>query len=227
MIMVRQLARQGLLTLMCLFIGFAIVTQLRTYDKINGDIATMSLEERSNLVISLIDRKGTTQREIDQIKLKNEEYRRAQNNGQSTMSQLVTDLSKWRAINGAVQVRGQGVQIVVDYPLRAADVMALVNEIRNGGAEAIAINNQRIVARTTISETEGVLSINGIVQSAPYTITALGDSQTLMGALNRIGGLIRIWNEIDGVAITIEPRDSLTIPRLPDRQPFRYAQPAP
>ena len=227
MIMVRQLALQGLLTLMCLFIGFAIVTQLRTYDKINGDIATMSLEERSNLVISLIDRKGTTQREIDQIKLKNEEYRRAQNNGQSTMSQLVTDLSKWRAINGAVQVRGQGVQIVVDYPLRAADVMALVNEIRNGGAEAIAINNQRIVARTTITETEGVLSINGIVQSAPYTITALGDSQTLMGALNRIGGLIRIWNEIDGVAITIEPRDSLTIPRLPDRQPFRYAQPAP
>lgn len=225
--MTRYLVRQGMLTLMCLFIGFAIVTQLRTYERLTNDIENMSLEERSGLIIGLIDRKALAEREIDQLKAKNDDYRQAQNNGQSTMGQLVTDLGKWRALNGAVQVQGQGVKIIIDYPLRAADVLALINEIRNAGAEAIAINNHRIVARMPIEEKEGALLLNGNLEAPPYTITVLGDSTTLMGALNRIGGLLRIWNEIDGVSVTIEPSDTLIIPRLPERQPFRFAQPAP
>jgi hypothetical protein len=34
---------------------------------------------------------------------------------------------------------------------------------------------------------------------------------TLMGALNRIGGLLRIWNEIEGVAVQIPSRATTSL----------------
>ncbi len=88
--------------------------------------------------------------------------------------------------------------ITIDYALRAADMLALINEIRNASAEAIAINNQRIIVRSSLDEQNGMLLVDGVPQAPPYVVTALGNSTTLMGALNRIGGLLRIWNEIEG-----------------------------
>ena len=72
-----------------------------------------------------------------------------------------------------------------------------------------------------------MLLVDGIPQAPPYQIAALGDSNTLMGALNRIGGLLKIWNEIDGVSVRIEASDNLILPRITTPAAFKYAQPAP
>jgi uncharacterized protein YlxW (UPF0749 family) len=225
--MTRTFLRQSLLTIMCIGIGFILVTQLRTYETISSDVRNLSPEERSVVIIGLIDRNNSAEREIETLRAQNADYERAKSDGSSNLQKLVDDLNRLRAQTGAVQVRGTGVLITVDYALRAADVMALINEIRNASAEAIAINNQRIIARTTIDEQNGVLLINGTPQAPPYQVAALGDSNTLMGALNRIGGLLRIWNEIDGVSVRIEPSDNLILPRISSAPAFRYAQPAP
>ena len=225
--MTRTLLRQSLLTIMCIGIGFILVTQLRTYETISSDVGNLSAEERSVVIIGLIDRNNAAEREIASLQAQNDDYKRTTSNGTSNLQKLVDDLTRLRAQSGAVQVRGTGVLITVDYALRAADVMALINEIRNASAEAIAINNQRIVTRTTIDEENGVLLVDGIPQAPPYQIAALGDSNTLMGALNRIGGLLKIWNEIDGVSVRIEASDNLILPRITTPAAFKYAQPAP
>ena len=225
--MTRTLLRQSLLTIMCIGIGFILVTQLRTYETISSDVGNLSAEERSVVIIGLIDRNNAAEREIASLQAQNADYERTTSNGTSNLQKLVDDLTRLRAQSGAVQVRGTGVLITVDYALRAADVMALINEIRNASAEAIAINNQRIVTRTTIDEENGVLLVDGIPQAPPYQIAALGDSNTLMGALNRIGGLLKIWNEIDGVSVRIEASDNLILPRITTPAAFKYAQPAP
>lgn len=225
--MTRAMLRQSLLTLMCIAIGFALITQLRTYDTITSDVGNLSPEERSVIIIGLIDRNGAAEREIAILQTQNEDYKRTQANGTSNLDQLVYDLTLLRAQTAAVQVRGPGVQITIDYALRAIDMIALINEVRNASAEAIAINNQRIVVRTSIDERDGFLLIDGVAQAPPYVVTALGDSSTLMGALNRIGGLLRIWNEIEGVSVQIAPYDNLTLPRVATVPTFRYAQPIP
>jgi uncharacterized protein YlxW (UPF0749 family) len=225
--MKRAAIRQGLLTLISMLVGFAFVTQIRTYDRITGDVRNLSSEELSILIINLIDENARIESEIAQINQQNAFYARTQSDGSSMLNQLVSDLNQLRGLTGAAQVQGPGVRIVVNYALRAADVMALLNEIRNAGAEAISINNQRITAHTSIEEINGMLLINDTPQAPPYEIAVLGDSNTLMGALNRIGGLIRIWDEIDGVSITIEPSELLTIPRDAAPLQFRFAQPAP
>ncbi len=225
--MTRAMLRQSLLTLMCIAIGFALVTQLRTYQSITSDVGNLSPEERSVIIIGLIDRNNAAEREIAVLQTQNADYRRTQLNGTSNLDQLVSDLTALRAQTGAVQVRGPGVVITIDYALRASDMLALINEIRNASAEAIAINNQRIIVRSSIDEQNGMLLIDGVPQAPPYVVTALGENTTLMGALNRIGGLLRIWNEIEGVAVQIEPRDDLTLPRISTMPTFRYAQPIP
>ncbi|KPL91424.1 DUF881 domain-containing protein [Herpetosiphon geysericola] len=224
----RGILRQSLLTLMCMLIGFAVVTQLRTYENIANDVVKLSPEQRAELMISLIDRNAATEREINGLRQQNDEYRRTQSNGTSTLDQLAGDLNRYKLHTGAVQVQGAGVTITINYPLRAADVIALTNEVRNASAEAIAINGRRIIARTRIEEDDNAeLYIDGEIQHAPYTIQAIGDKETLMGALNRVGGLIRIWNEIDGVDIMIEQTNVITMPRVSNLPEFRYAQPAP
>lgn len=222
----RAIIRQATLTIVCAAIGFLLVVQFRTHDSITSDVRNLSPEELSGLISRLIEDNAKTQREITELIDQNATYQRTKDAGTSNLDRLVNDLSRLRAQTGAVQVRGAGVLITLDYALQAGDVMALINEIRNAGAEAIAINNQRIVARTVIEQRDATLYINGLAQSPPYQVAALGDSTTLMGALNRLGGLLRIWSDIYEVAVTIAPSDSLTVPRVPPPS-FRYAQPAP
>ena len=225
--MSRLLIRQFLFTTMCLLLGFALVTQLRTYDSIVGDVRNLSSEELSIVIIKMIDENARLETEISHIEQQNTFYARTQADGSSNLDQLVDDLNHLRVQTGAAQVQGPGVQITVNYALRAADVLALINEIRNASAEAIAINNQRITAHTSIKEVNGMLLIDDLPQAPPYRIAALGDTNTLMGALNRLGGLLQIWNEIEGVSISIEPGDQLTAPRVTTPLTLRYAQPAP
>ncbi len=225
--MIRTTLRQSLLTLICLVVGFALVTQLRTYDSILGDVRNLSTEDLSIVIIKLIDENARLESEISQLQQQNAVYAQTQADGSSNLNRLVDDLNRLRVQTGAAQVHGPGVLITVNYALRAADVMALINEIRNAGAEAVAINNQRITAHTTIEEVNGMLLIDDTPQAPPYRVAALGDKNTLMGALNRLGGLLRIWNEIEGVSISIEPSDDLTAPRVANPPTFHYAQPAP
>ncbi|MEZ0163153.1 DUF881 domain-containing protein [Kineococcus sp. LSe6-4] len=100
--------------------------------------------------------------------------------------------------SGALAVRGPGVTVVLDdapateRPAGASpddlvvhqqDVEGVVNALWNGGAEAMAVMDQRIVSTSAVRCVGSVLVLQGRTYSPPYRITAVGDVSRLRAAL--------------------------------------------
>lgn len=89
------------------------------------------------------------------------------------------------------------------------DLLAIVNEIRNIGADAISINGQRIVQSTHINCVGAIVQINGETVGAPFVIEAIG-SDFLQNNLLRPGSFIKLMQG-DGIDIDIKKSDNITI----------------
>jgi uncharacterized protein YlxW (UPF0749 family) len=92
---------------------------------------------------------------------------------------------------GYAAVRGPGVRVRVDNAesadvteeVRDEDIATLVDGLWEAGAEAIAINGQRLNALGGIRNTGRAIHVNGRPVTAPYTVLAIGDTATLQGNL--------------------------------------------
>jgi uncharacterized protein YlxW (UPF0749 family) len=104
---------------------------------------------------------------------------------------LDTELRRIRVRTGYAPVRGPGVRIVVDDPpdgvadeaVRDEDLALLVNGLWTAGAEAIAINGQRLTVLTFIQNSGPVINVNSRPLTPPYTVEAIGDPRTLLADL--------------------------------------------
>ena len=101
-------------------------------------------------------------------------------------------------LSGARAARGPGIQIVVDdapdatsfkQQVQAPDLQKLVNGLWQVGAEAIAINGQRLTSLSSIRDAGSAITVNYVSLRHPYTVSAIGDPKT-MGArvLDTAGG---------------------------------------
>ena len=88
---------------------------------------------------------------------------------------------------GFTAVHGEGVRITVDNPpgadvnseVRDEDLAVLVDGLWQAGAEAVAINDQRINVLGGIRNTSRAIHVNGRPVNPPYDIAAIGDTSTL------------------------------------------------
>jgi uncharacterized protein YlxW (UPF0749 family) len=140
---------------------------------------------------------------------------------------------------GLTSLNGPGLRITLDdsnrrpdeaediqyYVIHEAYIRQLINILWNGGAEAIAVNDQRITSDTEVFCSGSYIQINGTRQMTPYVITAIGDSHNLESALN-----FYVWDQLGdfqkqyGITRTLEVLDNLTVPAGKLRT-YHYAEP--
>jgi Uncharacterized protein conserved in bacteria len=141
---------------------------------------------------------------------------------------------------GLTSLKGPGLRITLDDSHRQADdaediqyyviheayIRLLINILWNGGAEAIAVNDQRITSDTEIFCSGSFIQINGTRQMTPYVITAIGDFRNLQSALN----FYYLWDQLGdfekqyGITRKPEVLDNLTVPAGKLRT-YHYAEP--
>ena len=97
-------------------------------------------------------------------------------------AQLNAEASRLRVVEGTVPVHGPGVTLVVDAPLTALDLQDAVNNLRASGAEAIAVNDHRVITGTVFANASGGVSVDGERMQGPWTLTAVGDPTRLQAA---------------------------------------------
>ncbi|MBS6333161.1 MAG: DUF881 domain-containing protein, partial [Veillonella sp.] len=122
-------------------------------------------------------------------------------------------------------VKGTGVSVLIEdslkpiqsgenpnlYVIHDEDILRIVNELRAGGAEAIAINDQRLIGTSEIRCSGPTITVNGKVFGAPFTVKAIGDPKTLNSALTMRGGVVdslKHW----GIKVTIKEENEIAIP---------------
>lgn len=177
------------LTAVAFVLGLLVVVQLRGQTG-GSALQGLSAQNLTTLVASLNAANDRLRSEVSTLQNQLDELRADRATGATSVGQLQSDLGRIRAWTGLDPVAGRGVEIVVSGEIDAAAAADLLNELRNAGAEAIAVEDIRVVARTTVSGVPGALDLDGFLLRDPFTIRAIGRPETLVGSLTRVGGII-------------------------------------
>ena len=94
-------------------------------------------------------------------------------------------------ISGRLPAKGQGVTVTnrtrFDIRIDASIMFNLIEELRNAGAEVIAINNVRVITSTYIQDAEEGLIADGTTIKPPYVVKAIGNPQEPSNAVDIAG----------------------------------------
>ncbi|MCL6635029.1 MAG: DUF881 domain-containing protein, partial [Peptococcaceae bacterium] len=99
----------------------------------------------------------------------------------------------------------------------------VVNDLRGAGAEAMAVNGQRILATSEIRLAGNHIVVNMNRISPPYTVAAIGNPATLKSSLEIKGGLVEYLNDL-GITVKIQQKDKIMVPAYAGALRFEYAR---
>lgn len=195
-------------------LGVMIVVQYR----MTRDIAdnNVRLQRAGDLAIQLTEatkERDELQKQLDMIKQ------------QGTVEGFKKENENLRFEAGLTDVTGKGVLVTINdskvpvksgenpnlYLIHDEDMLRIVNELRAGGAEAIAINDQRLIGTSEIRCSGPTITVNGKIFAPPFVIKVIGNPQTLTAALNMRGGVVeslKYW----GIEISMQKADNVNIP---------------
>jgi uncharacterized protein YlxW (UPF0749 family) len=185
----RDLRSQLTIAAVAFALGLLVVVQLRSQTG-GSALQALSTPDLTTLVASLNSQNDRLRSEIGTLQNQLDELRANRASGATSVEQIASDLGRIRAWAGLDPVSGRGITITVGGKIGAAAIEDLLNELHNAGAEAIAIEEIRVVARTTVTGPPGSLDVDGYVLADPFRIRAIGRPETLVGSLTRAGGII-------------------------------------
>lgn len=148
------------------------------------------------------------------------------------------ELDRMSILAGTTEVEGKGIEIVLDdskvpvgkasdnanlYIIHDEDLLRVINELRAAGAEALSINEQRIVTTTEIRCAGPTVSVNNVRSAAPYVVKAIGEPKTLSGAMKLRGGVADTFS-VFGIQVKIKEADKVKIPAFKAGISFEHAK---
>lgn len=214
-----------LITIVCAVLGVMLATQFRTNESQKANIPFQRAEDLS-------DRLKVVEKERNQLLL---EIERLQQKASDEV--VAREIKMLKAYAGDTALHGPGVKVIVDdskkpskanenqnlYLIHDDDLLRIINELRASGAEAIAINDERLIAVSEIRCAGPTLSVNNNRFAPPYIIRAIGDAKTMENSLKMRGGVIetlKFW----GIQVTVTSEESLVVPAFKGSHSFEYAK---
>lgn len=148
------------------------------------------------------------------------EYKQNQQSIQDASKLVKDELQKTNMYLGKTDVQGQGIVITLKdiddediKPISEEDLLIIVDYLKLAGAEAISINEERIINMSEIVYvSNSVIYINQQRILSPYVIKAIGDSTKLESTLLGNGGYIELLKNI-GFEANIEKHNKINIPK--------------
>jgi uncharacterized protein YlxW (UPF0749 family) len=224
----RAQALAGVLTLL---LGFAVVTQLRQTQQ--EGLSSLSQTDLVGILDDVNQREARLEDDSRQLQATQERLRSGSDSSQAALDAAQSRLDTLGVLTGTMPAHGPGITLTISDPegkVNAAEMLDTLEELRDAGAEAVQIGSVRAVASTSFldsgSATTPGISVDGQQLSPPYTILAIGDSQTLAAALDIPGGVLETLrgNHANG---TVTDEQQVQITALHDVSAPRYARPAP
>lgn len=206
-------ARRAQLSLLAVavLIGLLGVGQLRSQAR-PAEISSLSAQELSTLVETLATRNRQLRTGLADIREQLREYRVSGSQGESALQVGREDLRRITAFAGLAAVDGQGIVMTVEGDLDAIALNDLINELRNAGAEAIAVDDVRITARSVAIQGPLALQVDGLEVGQRFILRAVGSPDGLLGAMERPGGIISQLKLFIRATIAIRQAGSVQLP---------------
>lgn len=187
------------LTLLSIIIGLFFVQEV----KVQSAITTASADPKTEVLISLITNleaeTAALEERLANIRLETEAIMSQSTTGESQLTELQNQLNQQQIRAGITALEGPGITISLDdnnsgllnapnddpnrYVLHYENLLYIVNDLRNAGAEGISINGQRIVVSSEIRCVGNVILVNTTRLAPPFELLAIGNPKALDNAM--------------------------------------------
>lgn len=210
-------------------LAFAIVSQWRQGEE-SDDFSGVRGVELAELLKSLDATNERLSRQIDELTATRDELKSSNQSTAEAEKAAKKRATELAILAGTVGAKGPGVTVTMTAPeggITAAVLIDAIQELRDAGAEVIAINGSvRVIASTSfLDEDKGVRSGSKMLTS-PFVIQAIGSAETLDEAVTFRGGLAdRV--EARGGSTDVTRETDLEISTLAPEPQEQYAQAAP
>lgn len=218
---------QAAIALVCVVLGFMLAVQFRTTQDIRSTVPFQRVEELSQRLLQAEKERDSLLEEVKMLE-------------DSSSKEVVKEqINNLKMGAGIMPVEGPGIIITIDdskrqskagenpnlYIIHDDDILKVINELWAAGAEAVSINEQRLIANSEIRCAGPTLSVNNTRYSPPYDIMAIGDPKSLEAALRMRGGVmetLQVW----GIQVNVKKADRVTVPGYKGTFRFEHAKPA-
>ncbi len=202
------------LGLMCFILTALIVVQVNTINNANSAIGQARNEnDLRDEVLKWKEKYDVTYSNLEKAEKNLENLRQNASNNDETTKQMEEELKTANKLLGLTELTGDGIVITLEDGtdlIHQEDLIYVVNELKNAGAEAISINGQRLVSTSFISCDGNVILINGNKIGTPFVVQAIGYPSTLYGALMRNGGYLEKLQDI-GIKVETKKVENIVI----------------
>lgn len=210
-------------------IGILLVTQFRTQAGAFRRLSAQSDEALSQIISDLNHETDALRRQVAASTVQLYRYNQAAEDKKAILDEAAKNLETLEIAAGLTAVSGPGVLVTIEDKegfLNRHDFLDLVQELRSAGAEAISVNNVRIVAQSAFGQRRGRATINRASLTAPYEVKAIGNSEVMEQAVTILGGVRDTFTAFQGVKLTVTRDDQITIPKASTKTKFQWAKPA-
>lgn len=226
----------AVLGIMCFALTLGICIQINTVQKYNSTVSQNYQENNLRAeVLKYKEKYDNLLKEIDKvdIELKQKIEEATENNSELELAK--NEINDGNKIIGLSEVNGPGVIITVadsqiesnsslntsNLVVHDLDILKIINELKNAGAEAISINEQRVVSTTSIVCGGNIININGERMGSPFEIKAIGLPETLAN-LSRPGGYLNNLEQDRKLEVSLKKLNDITIPKYSGVFNFKY-----
>ncbi len=234
-------------SIMALVVGFLTSTAWLTKDNIQSRISNLSADQQRRVTVSTLDVQEEyarlnreyekTRDEVKKLGEENTKLQKALSDDNKVSSVLSDSIQELKAFAGLSEVVGPGIVVTLkdskttdeSVPDEARiihdfDVLKVLNELRTAGAEAISVNNKRVGPNTTIRCVGPTMLLDGSRIASPVVIRAIGDTETMLGAMNLPGGPLDEVRDVDPAMVSVEPAKEMRLPQFTGSTTLKVAK---
>ncbi|WP_051055724.1 MULTISPECIES: DUF881 domain-containing protein [Kitasatospora] len=224
-----RVSRGQLVVALLLFaLGLALAIQVRSTND-HSELRGARQEDLVRILDELDGKQQRLQSEKTQLEQSLAQLENSSNQAKEAQEQTRKKAAELGVLAGTEKATGPGIVLTIDDPqgqVKADMLLDTLQELRAAGAEAIQINDVRVVAGTYFTDnSSGGVQIDGKSVSQPFRFTVVGNPQDLTPALNIPGGVVRSLENHQARA-TIVQQQKVLVDALATPKPLQYGKPA-
>ena len=211
----------------CAILMTVMFAQFKTIEEtdITG-IETAREEELRTMISSWKSKYEETSEKLEETNKKINEYQEKVSSNQESSELLEQELLQTNKLVGKTEVTGEGIIITLsdnnETTILDTDLLKLINELRLAGAEAISINDVRVVGMTDIVEVNDTILVNEERVVSPYVVKAIGNPDYLSSILNlKDSGFVDRYKN-SGKSVKMETSKKVQIKKYNGEMTYKY-----
>ncbi len=220
------------MTIACFALSCVMFMQFKIINETDiTSIETMREEELRTELANWKEKYKEVEQQYEDTEEKIVEYKNKKESNMETSSLIQKELEQSNILLGKTDLQGEGIEITISEiqddenvyaEIKYDDLLNIVNQLKYAGAEAISINEERIINMSDIVEiNDTFIKINGQRVLAPYVIKAIGNKSYLESSLLGNGGYADQLRNI-GHDVSIVQSDKITIKKYNGEINYKY-----